>query len=280
MTDHHSYSIDDLLTLMVCLRDPEFGCDWDAIQTEQSIIPHTIEEVYELAEAIRLQDSEETKKELGDLLFQIVFLSQIAQDKQQFAFNDVCDAIVKKMLHRHPHVFPDGSLQSAGTCRAKNLAELGLSWDALKQQEIQQQEQSTSDDSSGSANWASYLSTVKTAAPAHHVAYDLQKQAAKVGFDFETVMDSLDKVKEELEEVEVEIDAQNQEALEEELGDLLFSVINVVRKANLKPEQVLAKTNQKFAQRFEKMEKNLQKKHMSLEAATLADMEASWLEIK
>lgn len=264
-----TYSIDDLLHLMVRLRDPQSGCPWDQQQTYRTIAPSTIEEAYEVVEAIESDDHVHLKEELGDLLFQVIFHSQIATEQSHFTFADVVDTLVGKLIRRHPHVFPSGDLSqassSSGDTASADMLDVKHQWEAIKQAERSQQ------------GAAGVLSGVSLALPALTRAAKLQKRAAHVGFDWRNVQEPIEKVREELVEVEDEIISGDRTALEEEVGDLLFAVVNVARHLKIDPEQALRCANTKFQKRFEYIET---KCPTPLAETTLEDMDKLWNEAK
>ena len=252
------YQLDDLLAIMAKLRHPESGCPWDLKQTYSSIVPYTLEEAYEVADAIERQDFAELKDELGDLLFQVVFYAQIANEEGRFQFNDCVDAICDKLIRRHPHVFADGS--------ASDSEQVLKNWEVLKSEERQ------------ASGQHSVLDNIPAAMPALSRAYKLQKRCANVGFDWPDVAGAWHKVKEEIAEVE-ELSSNSPE-LEEELGDLMFALVNVVRKHKLEPETVLRKANSKFEQRFRAVESELGKLNKTPSQSDLAEMDALWQQVK
>ena len=230
-----SGNIQKLLDIMAKLRDPDGGCPWDVEQTFASIVPHTIEEAYEVAETIETGDMAALKDELGDLLFQVVFYAQMAKESGDFDFGAVVDAISNKMVRRHPHVFADAHIENA---EAQTAA-----WEDQKHQERD-----------ADASESSALDGVVTALPALTRAFKLQKRAARVGFDWATPAPVAGKVREELAEIEAEIDDGDPERLTDELGDLLFSCVNLARKLDVDPETALRGGNAKFDRRFRRME--------------------------
>jgi len=234
--------IQKLLDIMARLRDPENGCPWDVEQTFASIVPHTIEEAYEVAETIETGDMAALKDELGDLLFQVVFYAQMAKEAGDFDFNAVVDAVSDKMVRRHPHVFADAHIEDA---EAQTAA-----WEDQKQQE--RSNVNGNADIDGPA--ASALDGVITALPALTRAFKLQKRAARVGFDWPTLGSVIGKVREELAEVEAEIDEADPERLTDELGDLMFCCVNLARKLEIDAETALRGGNAKFERRFRRME--------------------------
>jgi ATP diphosphatase len=232
------YTIDDLLYLMARLRDPESGCPWDLTQDYVSIVPSTLEEAYEVVDAIEKQDFVHLKEELGDLLFQVIFYSQLGKEEDRFEFAGVVSDLVAKLIRRHPHVFPEGTLHSRVENRHTLPTDVKARWEAIKQQERLEK----------GAN--GILADVPLNLPSLSRAAKLQKRAASVGFDWDDVYGPIAKVREELMEVEAELDSGDMAALEEELGDLLFAVVNIARYQKIDPEQALRRANQKFEQRF------------------------------
>ncbi|HEX5791754.1 MAG TPA: nucleoside triphosphate pyrophosphohydrolase [Rheinheimera sp.] len=256
-----SDNINRLLNIMSRLRDPQSGCPWDLKQSYATIVPYTLEEAYEVADAIARESFDELKDELGDLLFQVVFYAQIAKEEGRFAFDDCVAAICDKLERRHPHVFGDMSADEAAN------AEVVLkNWEALKSAERKDVGQH------------SVLDNIPQAMPALSRAYKLQKRCANVGFDWPDVQGCWDKVKEEILEVE-QTEAGSAE-LSEELGDLMFALVNVVRKHQLDPEAVLRAANSKFEQRFRAVEQALAETGKAPEQSSLAEMERLWQQVK
>ncbi len=255
-------AIDRLLAIMARLRDPEHGCPWDRQQTLASIVPHTLEEAYELAEAIETHDTEAIRQELGDLLFQVVFYAQIGREQGLFDFDDVATAIADKMLRRHPPVF--------GEARVADAEQQSAQWEAIKAAE---RGNDNGDDSA--------LAGVSTALPALSRARKLQQRAARSGFDWPDHGGVLAKLEEELDEVREALEAGEAGAIAEELGDLLFVCVNLVRHARLDPEAVLRHANRKFERRFRTMERLARVQHgCTLEQLDLAQQEALWQQSK
>ncbi len=251
-------NITALVKVMARLRDPENGCPWDIEQTHASIAPYTIEEAYEVAEAIENNDPIELKNELGDLLLQVVFQARIAEENNHFNFAEVCQTITDKMIRRHPHIF--------GTDAHRTIEEQQRAWEAIKAKERAEKKQ-------GGA-----LDGVAMTLPAMLRATKLQNRAARVGFDWPHPKDVLNKIKEETIEVSDEM-TQNPicpEKLEEEIGDLLFAVLNLARKSAICPEQALKTANAKFTKRFESMENQAAAKSSELKNMTLNEMESLW----
>lgn len=253
-------SIDRLLSLMQRLRDPQNGCPWDREQTFATIAPYTIEEAYEVADAIQQQDLPALRGELGDLLFQVVFHAQMAKEAGAFDFDAVVDAICNKMEQRHPHIFGNDKIESAA---AQTSA-----WEAHKKRER---------DRTG----ANVLDGVPVALPALTRASKLGKRAAQVGFDWPDVHGALEKLNEETQELQRAIDEQHEQRhIEDEVGDVLFCVTNVCRYLGVDPEEALRKANAKFEHRFGYVERQLKAQGRKPEEATLDEMEALWQEGK
>ena len=279
-------AITDLLYLMVRLRDPVSGCPWDLQQDYHSLVPHTLEECFELADTIERGDFDHLKEELGDVLFQVVFYSQLAQEQGRFEFAGVVDVLLDKLLRRHPHVFPDGELRGEtavslpivgrpgverpgverprverpgverprverpgverpGVAARPDATAVAARWDSIKQQERAAKSQH------------GLLADIPLALPALTRAKKLQKRASGVGFDWRDSAGVLDKLREEAEELQHEIDCASHEGIEDELGDLLFTVVNLARHLKVDPETALRAANRKFEQRFNRMEKQL-----------------------
>jgi MazG family protein len=229
-----------LLKIMKRLRDPDTGCPWDQRQTYGSIVPYTLEEAYEVADAIQRGDMRELRDELGDLLFQIVFYSQIAREEGHFDFDDVANGICDKMIRRHPHVFADAEYVDD--------EQLRQAWEAKKAEER---------DGRGVTEKTSQMDGVARALPALIRAEKLQKRAARVGFDWADARGAFDKTREELDEVQAEMKSGDRSRLQDELGDLLFAMVNVVRLLGMDAEQALSRANEKFERRFRHMEQQL-----------------------
>ena len=247
--------IDKLVKIMIQLRDPKNGCPWDKKQTMESIIPHTIEEAYEVAEQIHNKNYNELKEELGDLLFQVVYLSQIASEKNKFNFYDVVESITSKMISRHPHVFKN--------TKFKNMKEFKSWWEKSKKKKQD-----------------SILDNIPFTYPAYLEANKIQKKVASVGFDYKKKLDAIDKISEELEELKVEIKAQNQSKIKEELGDLIFATLDVSRKLKLDPEIILKKANNKFSKRWRKLESLAKKENLNLNKLSLKKYDLLWNKAK
>jgi ATP diphosphatase len=237
------YGIEDLRYLMRRLRDPKSGCPWDLKQNFQSLTSHTIEEAYEVVDAIEQDDMSHLSEELGDLLFQIIFYSQLAEEQSQFSFDDIISTITQKLIRRHPHVFPEGTIESSRVSLAdEEIVEIKRVWEEIKRQE-------RTDKGVGKT-----LDDIPLALPALNRALKLQKRAANVGFDWSDIKPVIEKINEEVIELEVEIKRGDKVRMADELGDLLFSCVNLARHLKLDPETSLRGANQKFKRRFESME--------------------------
>ena len=253
---------------MACLRDKEFGCNWDKKQTYQSIAPYTLEEAYEVIDAIERADFEGLKDELGDLLFQVIFYSQIAKEEERFNFDDVVDAIVNKMLRRHPHVFPDGDLQRFGEPSHLSEEEISAQWQNIKAQEKAQQPP------------RGILDEVPVSMPGMMQAVKLQQKAAKFGFDWPEIQPVFAKIREELAELEDAIAEGESEHVVEEMGDVLFAVTNLARHLQVSPDMALQKTNSKFRRRFARIESLLTEQQRKLTDCSLDELDRYWEQAK
>ena len=258
--------VERLQRIMAQLRDPVNGCPWDVKQTMQSLTRYTIEEAYEVVDAISKGDVDSIREELGDLLFQVVFYSQIAQENGEFSFNDVAKTICEKMIRRHPHVFDNTKHNPISN------DELASQWERIKSQEKREKSQSSN----------GLLDNVPSGMPALMRAYKLQKACAKVGFDWPDVAPVLDKVREEVEEIQQELDADivDQKLLEEEIGDALFAMVNVARHCNIDADTALRNANNKFVKRFSAVETAAKHQGRTLESMSLDEMEALWQKAK
>lgn len=273
-----SKDITRLLDIMAALREPETGCPWDVVQTFETIKPYTIEEAYEVADAIERNDPDDLCDELGDLLLQVVFHARIAEEAGLFAFGDVVEAITKKMIRRHPHVF---AVSDASTPDA-----VKLQWDEIKRQEKQERAKRHAARASASGKpmpddpKAGFLGSVQRSFPALTEALKLQEQAARVGFDWSEAEPILDKIEEEIGELREALRAGEANKIADELGDLIFALANIGRHVKADPEQALRSTNTKFRRRFAYIERTLEANGESLQRATLERMEELWQEAK
>jgi MazG family protein len=253
--------IDRLLAIMAQLRDPASGCPWDVQQTFATIAPYTVEEAYEVADAIERGDLSDLKEELGDLLLQVVFHGRIAEEMGAFSFEDVAAAISDKLVRRHPHVFEGRKYAT--------IAEQHAAWEAGKAAERAQKTEAPS-----------ILDDVPVGLPALTRAVKLSRRAARVGFVWATVQDVVAKLHEEVAELEAEVEAGDLEALRGELGDVLFVVANLARTLDIDPEDALRSTNAKFVRRFRHIEAALAERGKTPDQSDLAEMDALWNEAK
>jgi len=252
-----------LLEIMAALRDPMTGCPWDLKQTFNSIVPYTLEEAYEVADAIENGDMQELKSELGDLLFQVVFYAQMAQEQGDFDFADVVDAVSEKLTRRHPHVFADANYEDD--------EKLHEAWEKSKANE---RDQLADKDS------ASVLDGVAKALPSLKRAQKLQKRAARTGFDWPDVEPVFEKLEEEIRELKEAIQQKKADAMFEETGDLLFSCVNLARHIKVDAEESLRAGNQKFERRFNYIERSLNDAGRRFDDCSPDELEALWVEAK
>ena len=263
-----SRDIARLLEIMTALRTPGTGCPWDVEQDFASIAPYTIEEAYEVADAIQRHDLQDLRDELGDLLLQVVFHAEMAREAGAFDFGDVVEGITQKLIRRHPHVFGDAGNLSP--------AEVKALWDEIKRAEKDERRRKHG----GSAEADGVLGGVPAALPALTRADKLARKAASVGFDWPGTREVLDKVAEEVSEVEEALAAGDRAAVADEIGDLLFAVANLARHAGVDPETALRGTNAKFERRFRAIEKGLAQSGRAPQSATLDEMEELWVRAK
>src|SRR5438552_8964361 len=266
-----SRDISRLIEIMAQLRTPVTGCPWDLEQDFATIAPYTIEEAYEVVDAIARGDLDDLREELGDLLLQVVFHARMAEEQNAFSFGDVVEAITRKMIRRHPHVFADidGQLTPADVKGA---------WERIKAEEKAERaarRQTPKEDSPGSL-----LAGIKAGQPALTRAMELQRKAATVGFDWNDPRAVLHKIREEADEIEAELDRGDQAELAAETGDLLFAVVNLARHVGADPELALRGTNAKFERRFAHIERALATQGRSLQQASLAEMDELWNQAK
>ena len=264
-----------LIDIMAALRTPVTGCPWDLEQDFSTIAPYTIEEAYEVAEAISRNDLDDLREELGDLLLQVVYHSRMAEEQGAFSFPDVVEAITKKMIRRHPHVFGDDTARTSGM--AKGM------WDRIKAEEKAERKERRAalglpDTEPG------YLDAVPSAFPALMEAEKIQRRAAKVGFDWDSFSPVIAKIREELDELEAElkdhrapaVSGNVPDAIKDEMGDVLFALANLARHLEVEPEDALKRTNAKFRRRFAAIEAEATRRGVALEDMTLDEMEAVW----
>ena len=252
------YTFSDLVKVMEKLRSPQ-GCPWDREQTHESLLKYLIEEAYEVVDAVADRDDEALKEELGDLLLQAVFHSQIAKERGAFSIDDVVDSITRKLIFRHPHVF-------GGKEGIKTAEDVNREWEKLKEKEGKRRESS--------------LDGIPKSLPALERAYKLQKRAEKVGFDWKDFKGIKEKIVEELGEIEEELQRGNREKIEEEVGDLLFMAVNLARFLGVHPETALQKANRKFEKRFRYMERKAKEMGKELKEMEIEQMEELWQEAK
>jgi ATP diphosphatase len=265
-----SRDISRLLEIMARLRTPGTGCPWDLEQDFATIVPYTIEEAYEVADAIARGDLDDLRDELGDLLLQVVFHARMAEERNAFAFGDVVEAVTTKMIRRHPHVFADknGQLTPAGVKGA---------WERIKAEEKAER---AARRPQHETPHTSLLSSVKAGQPALARAMELQRKASTVGFDWNDPRAVLKKIREEADEIEAALDRNSAGELAAETGDLMFAVVNLARHAGADPEMALRGANAKFERRFGYIERSLEAQGRSLEDASLAEMDVLWNEAK
>src|SRR3954470_24160105 len=261
-----SRDIVGLIEIMAALRTPGSGCPWDLEQNFSTIAPYTIEEAYEVADAIARGDLDDLREELGDLLLQVVYHARMAEEQHAFAFGDVVEAITRKMIRRHPHVFADkdGNIQPAGVKSA---------WERIKAEEKAERAARRPPEQT---EHKSLLAGVKAGQPALTRAMELQRKASTVGFDWNDPRAVLAKIREEAHEIEAALDRDDSEGLAEETGDLMFALVNLARHVDADPEAALRATNAKFERRFGFIERALEAQGRTLEQASLAEMDALW----
>lgn len=268
-----SYQLKDLLYVMSRLREPEYGCPWDIKQTVETIIPHTVEEVHELVDALLYESPAEQKDELADVLFQVIFYGQLKEEAGEFSFNDIVHHLVEKLVRRHPHVFDPSDLEKRIPLSDKpDLDGIAKNWVSIKVQEKQQ---------SGNVQPSHPLQCIPKSLPGLKKALKIQKTVAKVGFDWDDYRTVIEKIEEEIAEIQ-EAKSENfpQSAVEEEVGDLLFACVNLARHLGVDPDMALTKCNQKFTNRFIQMETHLNQQGIQIEQADLEKMESAWQFVK
>ncbi len=262
------HDLANLLYLMSRLRDPDTGCPWDVKQSFRSIVPSTIEEAYEVAAAIESDDFPHLQEELGDLLFQVIFYSQLAKEQNLFDFHGVVDGLTAKLIRRHPHVFPDGTLESQTNTQSAQTQEVKVAWEALKQLERQRR------------GAGGLLEDVPLGLPALTRAAKLQKRAAHVGFDWREAAEVIAKVEEELSELKEAVITGAEDQQLEELGDLLFSLVNLARHLRMDAETALRNANAKFTDRFTYIEEQFRQSNQQLGPDRVDLMEVYWQQAK
>ncbi|WP_333899084.1 nucleoside triphosphate pyrophosphohydrolase [Agrobacterium pusense] len=263
-----SKDISRLIEIMEALRQPETGCPWDVVQTFETIKPYTIEEAYEVADAIERRDMDDLCEELGDLLLQVVFHARIAEERGEFAFGDVVHAVTSKMIRRHPHVFAASEADTPDSVK--------LQWDRIKAEEKRERAARRARRGITEDFKAGFLGGVQRSQPALTEALKLQEQAARVGFDWSNPASILDKIEEEIAELREALEEGRPEKVSDELGDLIFALVNIGRHVKADPENALRGTNTKFRRRFNHIEKSLGENGETLEEASLERMEDLW----
>ncbi len=263
------YDLDDLRYLMRRLRDPETGCPWDLKQTFQTIAPFTLEEVFEVVDTIEREDYAHLKEELGDLLFQVIFYAQLGEEEARFNFDDIVSGLVEKLVLRHPHVFPAGTLHSyrEGSDMQKPSA-IKETWEAIKQSERKEKGRD------------SVLADIPVALPALMRAAKIQKRAANHGFDWPSVEGAVEKLDEEIDELKQVLSAASADKLLDELGDVLFSAVNICRHCGIDAETALRSTVRKFERRFQYIESRAEASGRELEDLGLMEMDLLWEQAK
>ena len=267
------YDLNDLVYLMSRLRNPKHGCPWDLKQSYETIVPSTLEEVYEVVDAIERKDYDHLKEELGDLLFQIVFYTQLASEEERFTLNDVIHSLTSKLIRRHPHVFPDGTLFSmlddkTTQNNTDQIQKIKANWEKIKE------------DERSNKGLGGILDDVPLALTSMNRAAKLQKRASRVGFDWSNIDDVFKKIDEEISELKEAIAASSKENIQEELGDLLFTCVNLARHLNLDADQSLRYCNSKFETRIRAIEKALSQQNLTWESQSEAELDLLWEEAK
>lgn len=266
------YQLIDLVYLMQRLREPDFGCPWDIKQDFSSLVPFTVEECYEVIDAIERQDFPHLKEELGDLLFQIIFYSELANEDQVFDLSDVIHDLVTKLIRRHPHVFANQDLYSKVSNRLSE-AQISSNWDDIKKREraLKSNNQQRAD---------KLLDDIPNALPALLRAEKLQRRAASVGFDWHTLGPVIGKIEEELAELKEAVLSGNHTHIKDEMGDFLFAQVNLARHLKVNPEEALRGTNRKFQRRFNYVEEQVDNSDKSWQQFELPELDNFWNEAK
>ena len=258
------YTLDDLLRVMERLRDPSTGCPWDIEQDFASIVPSTLEECYELAQAIEDGDHEHISEELGDVLFQVVFYAQLGGEQAHFTFHSIVNTLVDKLIRRHPHVFADGEIERAPRAQLPDVGHVNATWEAIKQGERDARKQT------------GIMDDIPLALPALTRAQKLQKRAAKVQFDWPDHAQVLGKLQEEIAELSQALQEGSQDGIEDEMGDILFTCVNLARHLRLDAERSLRQASTKFERRFARMELLAQSAGDDLQSLDDAQLDVLW----
>ena len=268
---------DRLRNLLKLLRHPDYGCDWDKQQSFESLKPYTLEEAYEVADAIEENNPEDLRNELGDLLLQVYFHAQIAEDQNYFTFEDVAKSIVEKMVYRHPHIFDIENQQIYDTpTQVEQITQVKVNWEKMKEAE----RKAKNEVKQTTHQIESALDGVAMALPSLIRAEKLQKRAAHVGFDWDDPQPILQKIIEEINEFQHEVEIHSHQKMISEMGDILFAVVNLARYYQIDPEQALHQTNQKFIKRFQGMEKDSRDQQQHLQDMSLKQLEILWCQQK
>ena len=263
-----TYRLDDLVRLMACLRDPIHGCPWDREQTYNSIVPFTLEEAYEVADVIERGALDELCSELGDLLFQIVFYARLAEEEGRFSLEEVIHSVVSKMLSRHPHVFHDATLESFGHGESSSMQSVKQAWEAKKVDERVDRGQ------------LDLFDDIPIGSPALTRAQKIQKRATSVGFDWSSIAGVFSKITEERLELEEALSQQNPDAILEEFGDLLFTMVGLARHLNINSEQALRLATRKFESRIRAVTQIAREQGIDLTIATDNEKNGLWEQAK
>ncbi|MFT7388055.1 MAG: ATP diphosphatase [Candidatus Endobugula sp.] len=275
MTDSRNHSaLNELLTLMARLREPIYGCPWDQVQTYQSIASSTLEEAYEVVDAIEQGDKLQLKEELGDLLFQVVFYSQLAKEEQAFTFDEIVTDLSAKLIRRHPHVFPDGTLAS----RVPSLDSRSVlpAEHQAAERAIKQEWEKTKQRERDAKGYTSVLDDVPLALASVVRATKLQKRAASVGFDWSTIESVYDKLMEEVNELKVATQSGDTAAIQDELGDVMFTVVNLARHLKVDAETACRQSSRKFEDRFRLVESQAQAECIDLALLDEVELDRRW----
>jgi len=262
------YSLADLLRVMERLRDPELGCPWDLRQSFKTIVPSTLEECYELAQAIESEDYSHVAEELGDVLFQVVFYAQLGLEQDLFCFDEVVNTLVEKLLRRHPHVFEAGKIEGVVNNGGTSVEQVKRSWESIKQEER------------NAKSKPGILDDVPLLLPALPRAQKIQKRAARVNFDWPDRVGAVAKLHEELAELDEAIASESVQAIEEEMGDLLFSCVNASRHLGIDAESSLRRATAKFEVRFKEMARIAGKSEMALAELSATELDLLWSKAK
>lgn len=265
-------AIEKLVAIMSMLRDKQFGCPWDLEQSIESLVPFTLEEVYEVVDAIEKQDMFELEDELGDLLFQVVFYAQIAKEAGLFNFDDIANTISNKLVRRHPHVFPDGAVANFGSKLEISSDQVAINWEVIKQEEKKLRKGNSDTEN----NKVSALTDIPLAMPSLDRAHKLQESAARAGFDWHDLSPVLAKLREEIAELEAAIKTGVDKDIQAELGDVLFTTVNVGRHIRVDSEAALRSANVRFEKRVKWVESQLHDQGKTINQAQPTELDQLW----